>query len=124
MATAARSFFRIRYRTAILLLALAMIVWSGFSYWSEYSENSARRARELLAPPSGTYCSIVLSAVDLGLTGMPPRATELNGTATYIRGKIVEQSDHWFVVQVSYPNTPDKQVWIPRERVLLIEFDQ
>lgn len=109
MPTAPRSIFRIRYRTAILLLALAMIVWSGFSYWSEYSENSARRARELLAPPMDVNCSILVSGNEPVLW----------------RGKIVEQSDRWIVLQLSSdPNTPDKQVWIPRERIESIEINQ
>ncbi len=110
MSTAPRSFFRIRYRTAILLLVLAMILWSAFSYWSEYSENSARRARELLAPPLGVPCSIAV-------IGNEPRV---------LQGKIVDQSDRWIVLQQNpepdTPNVPGTQVWIPRERVESIQI--
>ncbi len=112
MATAPRSIFRIRYRTAILLLALAMILWSGFSYWSEYSENSARRARELLAPPVGVNCSVSVSGNEPALW----------------RGKIIEQSERWIVLQqFPDPKTPNlvrNRVWIPRERVESIEIQE
>ncbi|MDZ4658478.1 MAG: hypothetical protein SH868_12945 [Bythopirellula sp.] len=112
MATAPRSIFRIRYRTAILLLALAMILWSGFSYWSEYSENSARRARELLAPPTGVNCSVAVSGNEPVLW----------------RGKITEQSERWIVLQPSSdskkPDVTRNRVWIPRERVESIEIHE
>jgi hypothetical protein len=88
-----------------------MVVWSAFSYWKEYSENSVRRARELLAPSSGANCTITLDGMD-----------------AVARGKIVDQSDRWIVLQqeptVDTPNSPGKKLWIPRERVLLIEIDQ
>ncbi len=102
MASAPRSFFRIRYRTAILLLAVGMILWSGFSYWYEYSENSARRARELHAPPLGVTCTVkAISAEQLEWTG-----------------KIIEQSERWIVLQTAPDhNNPMKHVWIPRERI-------
>lgn len=109
MSTASRSLFRVRYRTIILLMVVAMILWSGFSYWTEYSENAARRARELLAPPIGVMCRI-----DLGAEGEPD-----------VVGQIIEQSERWLVVKPSRdeggPDAPTKTVWIPREKVLLIE---
>jgi hypothetical protein len=109
MSTAPRPFWRIRYRTAILLLALAMVLWSGFSYWSEYSENAARRARDLLAPPVGLGCTITLDT----------------GEYQQLNGKIIDQSDRWIVLQQSAdpnaPNNPRPNVWVPRERVLTIE---
>lgn len=108
MSTAPRPFWRIRYRTAILLLALAMVLWSVFSYWSEYSENAARRARDLLAPPVGVGCTITLDT----------------GEYQQFNGKIIEQSDRWIVLQQSAePNAPAPRpnVWIPRERILTIE---
>jgi hypothetical protein len=101
--------FRVRYRTIILLMVVAMILWSGFSYWTEYSENATRRARELLAPPVGVRCRIELIAEN----------------KADILGEIIEQSERWIVVQPSGdsegPDAPTKTVWIPRERVLLIE---
>jgi hypothetical protein len=109
MSTAPRPFWRIRYRTAILLLALAMVLWSGFSYWSEYSENAARRARDLLAPPQGVSCTITL---------------DTDGRES-LSGKIVEQSDRWIVLQQpaeqNTPNNPRSNIWVPRERILTIE---
>ena len=90
------------------LLALAMVVWSAFSYWSEYSENAARRARDLLAPPLGAGCTITLDT----------------GEYQQFTGKIIEQSDRWIVLQqageANAPN-PRPNVWITRERVLTIE---
>jgi hypothetical protein len=110
MATAPRSIFRPRIRTLILMLAAGMIVWSAFSYWSEYSENSARRARELLAPPLGVECIVSLD--------IPESST--------IAGRIVEQSDRWIVLQqpppAEEPNTRGHTTWIPRERILLIQI--
>jgi hypothetical protein len=109
MSTAPRPFFRIRYRTALLLLAAAMVLWSGFSYWSEYSENAARRAREMLAPPTGANCTITLD------TEQHPQ----------FHGKIIEQSDRWIVLHQpadrNAPNNPRPNVWIPRERVLTVQ---
>jgi hypothetical protein len=111
MSPAHRPFFRVRYRTIILLMVVAMILWSGFSYWTEYSENAARRARDLLAPPVGVFCRI-----------------ELNAEKAAISGEIIDQSERWIVVQPSRnpesPNTPTSPVWIPRERVLLIEVSK
>jgi hypothetical protein len=109
MSTAPRPFWRIRYRTAILLLALAMVVWSLFSYWSEYSENAARRARDLLAPPLGVGCTITLD----------------NESREQLNGKIIEQSERWIVLhqpaEQGAPNITRPNVWIPRERILTIE---
>jgi hypothetical protein len=109
MSTAPRPFFRIRYRTALLLLAAAMVLWSGFSYWSEYSENAARRAREMLAPPLGVGCTITLDT----------------GEYQQYNGKIVEQSERWIVLQQpveqNASTNPPPNVWIPREQVLMIE---
>ena len=88
-----------------------MIVWSAFSYWTEYSENSVRRARELLAPPLGANCSIKASG---------------NQSMLY-HGKIVEQSERWIVLQLTADdptlNPLAKQVWIPRERIEAIEIE-
>jgi hypothetical protein len=90
-------------------LAVGMIVWSAFSYWTEYSENSARRARELLAPPLGVDCMITLD----------------DSEAKRYGGKIVRQSDRWIVLKPApsriLPDFPTFNVWIPRERILSIE---
>jgi hypothetical protein len=109
MSTAPRSLFRIRYRTIIMLMVVALILWSGFSYWTEYSDNAARRARELLAPPVGVFCRVELDA---------------DNQADLV-GRIVDQSERWLVLEVERNNdTPSRQVqqtWVPRERVLMIE---
>jgi cytoskeletal protein RodZ len=109
MSTASRSLFRIRYRTIIMLMVVAIILWSGFSYWTEYSDNAARRARELLAPPLGVECSIELAGTEL----------------PSVVGTITDQSERWLVVQPSRspdtPTAPTNAIWIPRERILTIE---
>lgn len=110
MATAPRTRYRPRFRTILLLFAVAMILWSGFSYWAEYSENAARRARERLAPPLGVECVIKLDSPN----------------ATLEQGIIIDQSDRWIVFQQAdqgeSEDEPDKKLWIPRERILSIEF--
>jgi hypothetical protein len=110
MPASSSSFFRIRFRTIILLIVVAMILWSALSYWQEYTENSARRARELLSPPVGMECRIRASG----------------NQSVQWEGKIVEQSDRWIVLQLAAdpnePGTPAKQVWIPRERIESIEI--
>lgn len=93
-------------------MVVAMILWSGFSYWTEYSENAARRARDLLAPPVGVFCRIELDAEN----------------KPDVLGEIIDQSERWIVMQPSRnpesPNTPTNLVWIPREKVLLIEVSK
>lgn len=107
MSSSGRLPFRLRYRTIVLLLALVVILWSGFSYWSEYSENAARLARERLAPPVGVPCQIVLGIDDS------------------ITGTIVDQSERWIVLAPQSSNDKSgSRIWIPRERVLLIRVER
>ncbi len=119
MSSSNRSLFRLRYRTLVLLLALAVIFWSGFSYWSEYRENAARLARERLSPPMGISCQIVFSGNDLGIERMPPSPATVNGSSNSLTGKIVDQSDRWIVFAPQDSDATTK-VWIPRERILMI----
>ncbi len=124
MSTSVKSPFRLRYRTIVLLLALVVILWSGFSYWSEYSENAARQARERLAPPLGVRCHVVFSGGDLGIENMPPTHAEVNGTTNSVSGTIVDQSERWIVLAPQSSNDKSgSRIWIPRERVLLISVD-
>lgn len=124
MATAGKSPFRLRYRTIVLLLALVVILWSGFSYWSEYSDNAARVARERLAPPLGVRCQIVFSGADLGINNMPPAFGTVNGVENFVLGTIIDQSDRWIVLAPeSAGEKAAERIWIPRERVLLIRVD-
>ena len=99
--------FRLRYRTLVILMALLVILWSGVSYWMEYTENAAQRARELLAPPLSVTCNV-----------------ELEGGKSF-HGKILEQSERWIVLEPP-PNTESKsrRTWIPRERILFIKMDE
>ncbi|TWU29712.1 hypothetical protein Pla144_04910 [Bythopirellula polymerisocia] len=108
----------------VLLLALMVILWSGFSYWSEYSDNAARIARERLAPPVGVRCQIVFSGEDLGIERMPPTPAMVNGATNSVTGKIVDQSERWIVLaSESTDERSATKIWIPRERVLLIRVD-
>lgn len=122
MSTPLRSRFRPRYRTLVLLMAMAVIFWSGFSYWSEYRENAARLARERLAPPLGIHCQILFSGAELGTKNMPPTPATANSAENSISGQIVDQSDRWIVL-APHEEAPTTRIWIPRERILLIRVD-
>lgn len=108
----------------VLLLALLVIFWSGFSYWSEYSENAARVARERLAPPLGVRCQVVFSGADLGIENMSPAFGTVNGAKNFVTGKIVDQSERWIVLSSEPVNEQSaEKIWIPRERVMLIRVE-
>ncbi|QEG37877.1 hypothetical protein Pr1d_52250 [Bythopirellula goksoeyrii] len=108
----------------VLLLALLVIFWSGFSYWSEYSENAARVARERLAPPLGVRCQVVFSGADLGIENMSPAFGTVNGVENFVLGTIIDQSERWIVLAPqSEGEKATERIWIPRERVMLIRVE-
>jgi len=93
-----KSWFRLRWRTLLLLIVLGAVAWSGYSYWSEYSEQAARKARELMAPAVGANCKIEL------------------GDKNSVSGIFVKLNDEWIVL--SEDSTDSKaETWIPRENV-------
>lgn len=103
----------------MLLLAAVAILWSAFSYWQEYAENSARRARELLAPPVGSHCRVVFSSADLGIEPMPPNAADVSGVSNCVSGRLSAQGAEWIVLDQEAGGS----LWIPRERILVIEIE-
>jgi hypothetical protein len=113
-----RRWFRFRLRTLFLLTLLLVAGSSFYSYWSDYAEEAARRARELLAPEPGQVCTVVLRGDALGLR-MPATPLEKDGVANYVRGRFVMMNDAWLKLD-GYPDGEPQQ-WIPRANVLLIE---
>ena len=108
MADAPRRWYRVRLRTLVVWILLVTIGLSAYSYWSDYSERSMRRERELLSPARGAACSVVLRDAPGGVT---------NRT---VEGLFVLMNDQWIVLDGMKDGQP--QQWIPRENVLLLQI--
>jgi hypothetical protein len=106
MADAPRRWYRIRLRTLVVWILLVTIGLSIYSYWSDYSERSLRRERELLSPTRGAACTVVL------------RDAPGRFSSSSIEGLFVLMNDQWIVLDGLEDATP--QQWIPRENVLLL----
>jgi len=119
MGDPSRRWFRFRLRTLLLLTLLAVVGLSIYSYWSDYMDEAARRERELLSPPRGAACTIVLRAESLGLERMSPRAGEYNGVSNAVYGLFVLMNDEWIVL--SGDQGEGSQRWVPRDNVLVME---
>jgi hypothetical protein len=98
MSSNGKTWFRLRWRTMFLLAIATLVAWSGYSYWSEYSERAARKARELMAPAVGAPCEI-----------------DLGDDAT-VSGTFVKLNDEWIVLSQSRAGS-NSETWIPREKV-------
>jgi hypothetical protein len=107
MADAARRWYRVRLRTLVVWILLVTIGLSVYSYWSDYSERSLRRERELLSPARGAACTVVLR-------NAPGRFS-----SSSLEGHFVLMNDQWIVLDGLEDEKP--QQWIPRENVLLLE---
>jgi predicted negative regulator of RcsB-dependent stress response len=94
-----KSWFRLRLRTILLLLVGVLVAWSGYSYWSDYQTHAARKAREMLAPSVGAVCTVTLDG------------------DKRVSGKFVELNDDWIVLKFAEGK---EQLWIPRDRILLM----
>ncbi len=114
-----RRFFGLRLRTLVWLVLLTTVSLFVYSYWSDYAERAARRAREMLSPVTGDLCTVVLRGDALGLNQMPARATSVDGIENFVRGRFVLMNDQWLKLEGVAAGAP--QQWIPRENVLLIE---
>jgi len=101
MATNGKTWLRLRWRTMFLLVMLAAVAWSGYSYWADYRELAARKAREMMAPVAGANCEI-----------------QLDGNEQ-VTGKFVKLNDEWIVLRPG----EGRQVWVPRDRVLLLRVE-
>jgi hypothetical protein len=110
--------FRFRIRTLLLLTLLAVIGLSVYSYWSDYMDESLRRERELLSPPRGAHCTVVLRRELLGLERMASAPATIEGVSNHLSGAFVLMNDEWIVLEGASPSEP--QQWIPREHVLLL----
>lgn len=113
-----RRWFRIRLRTLLLLILLAVIGMSVYSYWTDYRREQQRRARQLPFPAIGEPCTVVFTGHALGVDLIPFEWAEVDGTARSLSARFRAVSDHWVVLQASPPD--DALVWIPRENVLFL----
>jgi hypothetical protein len=119
MSDTPRRWFRFRLRTLLLLVLLTTIGLSGYSYWSDYVDEAARREREMLSPPPGAACTIVLRRELLGLERMGADPASVDGIENSISGPFVLMNDQWIVLGGSSETQP--QQWIPRDHVLLLK---
>jgi len=97
------SLLRIRWRTLLLGLILLVVAWSGYSYWSDYRDQAARKAREMLAPPAGALCTVTCT----------PEINQIHN------GRFVQMNDHWLVLDSMTKDAP--QLWIPLEHIALLK---
>lgn len=81
-----------------LLVIAGVVGWSVYSYWSEYSEAAAKRARESMAPAVGASCTLTL-----------------RDSQTLV-GTFVKLNDEWIVLQPD-GDSAKQEIWIPRESV-------
>lgn len=102
----------------MFLLAIAVVVgWSAYSYWWEYSELAARRARESMAPAVGAKCTIILRTDELGIEKNRLYSVEIDGVSNHVAGEFVKLNDDWIVLKT----TSTEETWIPRDHVLLLQ---
>jgi len=92
------SLLRIRWRTLLLGLIILVVAWSGYSYWSDYRDRAARKARETLSPQAGAICTVTCRKTD-----------------QVHRGPFVQMNDHWLVLGPTAEGAP--QLWIPRGHI-------
>jgi hypothetical protein len=117
-----RRWFQFRIRTLLLLTLLTVIGLSVYSYWSDYRDEALRRSRELLSPPPGSTCEIILRADILGLSEMSPTAHQTSsGVSNAVYGTLVMTNDQWIVLAAEQQGQPQR--WIPRENVLMLQVD-
>lgn len=117
-----RRWYRPRIRTMLLLLLVAAVAWSSYTYWTDYSQRSRQRLRELMAPAEGASCRVVFrgDAIGLDRSGVQPRSVE--GTSNYVSGVFVRMNDQWLVLKQPIEGRAT-QVWIAREQILYLEED-
>lgn len=119
MAENGKNRFRPRWRTLFLLVVLAVVGWSVYSYWSEYREQAALKARELMAPAVGSQCTIILRKAELGISSSHLAPVEIDGVSNHVQGEFVQLNDEWIVLRA----TDNQQLWIPRDHLLLMRVE-
>jgi hypothetical protein len=107
MTESARRWYRVRLRTLVVWILLVTIGLSVYSYWSDYSERSLRRERELLSPARGAACTVVL------------RDAPGRFSSSSIEGLFVMMNEQWIVLDGLEDGEP--QHWIPRENAVLLQ---
>jgi hypothetical protein len=122
MSDSPRRWFRIRLRTLLLLVLLATIGLSVYSYWSDYIDEALRREREMLSPPRGALCTIVLRRELLGPERTAAEPLIDGDVSSSFSGPFVLMNDEWIVLGGATETEP--QHWIPRRHVLLLKVQQ
>ena len=97
------SLLKIRWRTLLFGLLILVVGWRGYSYWTDYSDRAARKARERLAPQTGAMCTVTCTP-------------EIDHT--YF-GRFVQMNDRWLVLDATAEDAP--QLWIPLQHIALLE---
>jgi hypothetical protein len=106
-------------RTLVVLILLAVVGLSAYSYWSDYAERSVRLERELLSPVRGADCTVVLRRELVGIPRTSPIPSKVDGVENSVSGRFRLMNEQWIVLDGAGDGLP--QQWIPRENVLLIQ---
>jgi len=114
-----KAWFRLRWRTMLLLAIAGTVGWSAYSYWSEYREQAARKAREVMAPAVGAQCTILYRKEELGATTNRLTPVQIEGVSNDVQGKFVKLNDDWIVLVAP----GGQQLWVPRDHVLLMRVE-
>lgn len=120
MSDSPRRWLPLRIRTLLLLILLAVVSLSVYSYWSDYVDQSLRRERELLSPPRGARCTVIFRRDLLGIDRMHPAPATVADPPNSVEGPFMLMNDQWIVLDAS-PGHP--QQWIPRDHVLLLQVE-
>ena len=121
MTAVARPWYRLRIRTILAAGVLAVAAWSLYSFWSDYAERAARRARELMAPTVGANCRVVFRSDALGVERSGARAAQINGSTNHLAGVFVRMNDQWLVLESQEAGGANIRRWIPVEQILVVE---
>lgn len=121
MTAVSRPWYRLRIRTILSAGVLAVAAWSLYSFWSDYAERSARRARELMAPTVGANCRVVFRSDALGVERSGARAAEVNGSTNHVSGVFMRMNDRWMVLEGRDRGGVKIRRWIPVEQILVVE---
>ncbi|MEM8943879.1 MAG: hypothetical protein AAGD11_01755 [Planctomycetota bacterium] len=119
MPESGKSWLRVRWRTLFLLVIATIVGWSAYSYWQEYREQAAKRARELMAPSVGKTCWVIFRNAESGIDRAKYGPASIEGTENSVRGTFVKLNDEWIVLRAP----SNEQLWIPREHVLLMRVE-
>jgi len=114
-----KAWFRLRWRSMLLLVIAGTVGWSAYSYWSEYREQAARKAREIMAPTAGSQCTVLYRKEALGAIINRLTPVQIEGAFNDVQGKFVKLNDDWIVLIAAN----GQQLWVPRDHVLLMRVE-